>query len=396
MKLSDIVCIGAARTPTGSFGGSLRDLPAYDLGAVAIRVALDRAGLTGQEVDEVIMGHCRQAGCRTNPARTAALRAKIPVATPASTLNMACPSGMKAAIQASQALRLDEASVVVAGGMESMSRIPYFLLDARWEPLGFGDKALVDGWSDNIDPSTGQGMGQTAENLVEKYGLTRTAQDEFALLSHERADRAQSGGNFDEEIAPVQVPAHGKKEAYAFSRDETIRPGGSLEKLAKLKAAFKDGGSVTAGNSCTMADGASALILTTRAKAEDLGAAPLFSILGFASSAVENSVMGEGPGVSIPAALKMADLKLSEVDLVEINEAFAAQILANQKVLSLDNERLNVAGGAIALGHPVGSSGSRILVTLYYALRRLDLELGVAGICGGTGVTCALVIRREC
>ena len=395
MKLSDVVCIGAARTPSGSFGGALRDLPAYDLGAVAIRAALTRAGVNGEQVDEVFLGHCRQAGARTNPARTAAIRGGIPFPVPASTLNMACPSGMKAAIPGAQALRLGEARVVVAGGMESMSRIPFFVLDARWEPFRMGDRKIVDGWSDNIDPTTGQGMGQTAENLVDRYGLTREDQDAFAIASHERAAAAQDAGWFDAEIAPVEVPARRKQPAWLFEKDETIRRGSTMEKLGRLKAVFREGGTVTAGNACGMSDGASALVLTTRDEAARLGAKPLFSFLGAATAAVENEVMGEGPGVSIPMALESAGVDLANVDLIEINEAFSAQVLSNEKVLGFDREKLNVGGGAIALGHPVGSSGSRILITLYHALARTDGELGVAGICGGTGVTCSVVIRRE-
>jgi acetyl-CoA C-acetyltransferase len=279
--------------------------------------------------------------------------------------------------------------------MESMSRIPFFILDARWEPFKLGDKKIVDGWSDNIDPTTGEGMGQTAENLVDRYELDRQEQDRFALGSHEKAAAAQDAGWFDAEIAPVEVPARKKQPAFTFDKDETIRRGSSMEKLAKLRPAFREGGSVTAGNACGMSDGASALVLTTREQAQALGATPLFSLRGYASAAVENHVMGEGPGVTVPLALEMAGLGLGDMDLMEINEAFAAQVLSNVKKLELDRDKLNVGGGAIALGHPVGSSGSRIVVTLYHALKRMDKTLGVAGICGGTGVSCALVIERE-
>ncbi|NOZ86154.1 MAG: thiolase family protein [Deltaproteobacteria bacterium] len=394
-RLSDIVCIGAARTPTGSFGGSLRDLPAYDIGGAAIKEAMNRAGVEGKQVSEVIYGCCRQAGVRTNPARTAAIRAQIPYYVPANTVNMACPSGMKATILASQALRLGDAEIIVSGGMESMSRIPYFIENARWEPFKLGDKKITDGWNDNIDPTTGQGMGITAENVSEKYGISRQEQDEFSLLSQTRVKQAQESGWFDQELFPIEVPAKKKKPAFTLDKDETNRPDSTLEKLSRLRPVFKEGGVVTAGNSCGMSDGASALVMTTREKAMAINARPLFSILGYASAAVENHLMGEGPGVSIPRALEKAGLSLGDVDLVEINEAFAAQVLANLKVLELDVEKVNIAGGAIALGHPVGSSGSRILVTLYYQMKRTGGELGVAGICGGTGVTCAMVIKRE-
>ena len=308
---------------------------------------------------------------------------------------MACPSGMKSTIFGAQQLMLEEAKIVAAGGMESMSRIPFFIMDARFEPFKIGDKKIVDGWSDNIDPTTGQGMGMTAENLAEKYGISREQQDRFALESHQKAAHAQDEGWFDEEIVPVTVPARKKQAEFVFDKDETIRRGSSMEKLAKLRPAFKEGGSVTAGNACGMSDGASALLLTTREHARSLGAEILFSIIGYASTAVENHLMGEGPGVSIPKALDMAGLKLDDMDLLEINEAFSSQVLSNVKQLGLDTEKLNVGGGAIALGHPVGSSGSRILITLYYALKRLGKELGAAGICGGTGVTCGMIIKRE-
>ena len=395
MELHDIVCIGAARTATGSFGGTLRDLAAYDLGAVAIREALARARVPSDQVDELIYGCCRQAGVRTNPARTAAVRADLPYPVPAYTLNMACPSGMKATILASQALRLGEGQIIVAGGMESMSRIPFMLEDMRWEPLKLGDKKITDGWNDNIDPTTNQGMGHTAENVAEKYGISREAQDEFALESQRRCQQAQDEGWFDEELVPVTVPARKKQPEQVLAQDESNRRDSKIEKLTKLKPVFREGGCVTAGNACGMSDGASALVMTTREHAQSLGATPLFSILGHASAAVENHLMGEGPGVSIPMALDMASRKIEDADLIEINEAFAAQALANVKVLGIDPRKLNVAGGAIALGHPVGSSGSRIVVTLYHQLKRTGGELGVAGICGGTGVTCALVIKRE-
>ena len=395
MELSDVVAIGAARTPSGSFGGSLKDIPAYDLGATALRGAIERSGIQPEQIDEVFFGNCRQAGVRTNPARTTAIRAGIPYPIPASTMNMACPSGMKCSILAAQTLLLGQNQVVAAGGMESMSRIPFFILDARWEPFRMGDKKIVDGWSDNVDPTTGEGMGQTAENLADKYKLTREEQDQYAIDSHNRAATAQDKGWFADEIVPVEVPAKKKQAAFQFDKDETIRRGSTMEKLGKLRPAFREGGSVTAGNACGMSDGASALIFTTRARAKELGCTPLFSVKGYASAAVENHIMGEGPGVSIPKALDMASLKLSDVDLFEINEAFSAQVLSNVRQLELDREKLNLGGGAIALGHPVGSSGSRILTTLYYALKRTGKSIGVAGICGGTGVTCAMAIQRE-
>jgi len=395
MELKDVVAIGCARTPMGSFGGTLRDMSVYEVGRFAIREAVRRAGIEAAAIEEVFFGNTRQAGHGPNPARTAALLAGIPVSVHATTINDACPSSMKAMILASQAIRLGNAVIVLAGGMESMSTIPYLLKGVRWEGFRMGDKTLQDGWSDSVDPIVGYGMGVTAENLVEKYKIGRQEMDAYALESHRKAARAQDEGWFDDEITPVEVPASGSRPACLFAKDESIRRDSTLEKLAALKPAFKKGGSVTAGNACGMTDGASAVVLTSREKAKSLGLQPLFSLWGCASAAVENAVMGEGPAVSIPMALRNAGMTLGEMDLIEVNEAFAAQVLANERVLRWDREKLNVHGGAIALGHPTGCSGARIVVTLYHALKRRDKEFGVAAICGGGGVTCALVIRRE-
>jgi acetyl-CoA C-acetyltransferase len=395
MDLKDIVVISAVRTPMGRFGGSLKDVPAYDLGAAAVAAALSRAGVKGKDIDEVILGNCRQAGNGPNPSRTASVRGGIPVNIPTQTINMACPSAMKALALAAQSIRLGEAEILLIGGMDSMSTIPYLLKGARWEGFKMGDKTIEDGWSDSIDPLIGQGMGDTAENLAEKYKIPREAQDEFAANSHIKAAKAQDEGWFDEEIVPVEIPARGKQPASTLSKDETIRREISVEKMAKLKPVFRKGGSVTAGNACGMTDGATAMVVTSREKAEALGKTPLFSILSYSSSAVEPATMGEGPSISIPIALERAGKKLHNMDLIEVNEAFAVQVLANESILKWDREKLNVHGGAIALGHPTGISGARILVTLYYALKQHGGELGIAGICGGGGVTMAMVIKRE-
>ncbi len=395
IELSDVVVVSAVRTPMGRFGGSVKDIPAYDLGAVVVAAALERAGLPGERIDEAIIGNCRQAGNGPNPARTAAVRGGLPKEMPVQTINMACPSAMKALALASQAIRLGEGRTILVGGMDSMSTIPYLLKGARWDGFKMGDKTLEDGWSDSIDPLTGQGMGDTAENLAEKYGIPRDEQDEFAAASHHKAAAARAEGRFDAEIVPVEVPARGKKPGFSFSADETIREEISLEKMAKLRPVFRKGGTVTAGNACQMSDGATALVATSREAAEADGLEPLFSILSYAAAAVEPATMGEGPAVVIPIALERAGIGLHDADLIEVNEAFAAQVLANERVLKWDRSKLNVNGGAIALGHPTGISGARILVTLYYALRYRDGELGVAGICGGGGVTMAMVIKRE-
>lgn len=391
----DIVAIAVARTPMGSFGGSFRDIQAYDLGAVAIRGALERAGLAGDSVDQVIFANCRQAGNGPNPARTAAVRGGVATGVPVFTVNMACPSGMKAVMLAGQELAAGNARVVVAGGMESMSTMPYLLKNVRWEGFKMGDKTLSDSWSDTLDPLCGCSMGVTAENLVDKYQLNRAEQDEYAAASHAKAAQAQAGGFSDSEIVPVILPATHSSDEATVARDESIRADTSLARLGKLKPVFKAGGSVTAGNACSMGDGACAIVLTTRATAKAMGKAPLFSLVAAAQGAVEPATMGEGPGLAIPLALKKAGMSLADMDFIEVNEAFAAQILANERVLGWDRARLNVFGGAIALGHPTGISGARILVTLDNVLRRNDKELGVAAICGGGGVTTAAIIRRE-
>lgn len=395
MELNDVVAISAVRTAMGKFGGTLKDIPAYDLGAVAVKEAVKRASITGNQVDDVILGSCRQAGNGPNPARTASVKGGIPESVPVITLNMACPSGMRALALASQSIRLGEADVVVVGGFDSMSTIPYLLRGARWDGFKMGNKTIEDGWSDSIDPLIGQGMGETAENLYDKFKISREEQDEFAIESHQKASAAQKNGWFDEEIVPVEIPAAKGSPQIFFNKDETIRHEIDKEKMAKIKPAFRKDGTVTAGNACGLSDGATALVITHRKKAEKLGVKPLFSIVSYSQVAVGPSTMGEGPAISIPAALEKAGMKLNDMDLIEVNEAFAIQVLANERVLKWNREKLNVHGGAIALGHPTGISGARIIVTLYYALKRLDKTFGIAGICGGGGVSMATVIKLE-
>ncbi len=395
VELSDVVAISALRTPMGRFGGTLKDVASYDLGAVAIRAALERAGVAGDGVDDVIFGSCRQAGNGPNPARTAAVRGGIPVTVPVQTINMACPSGMRCIVLASQAIRLGDGRTVVVGGMDSMSTIPYLLKDCRWAGFKMGDRTLLDGWSDSIDPLCGMGMGATAENLVDKYRIPREEQDAYAVESHRKAGQAQADGWFNEEIVPVEVPAAGRQPAVLFEHDETIRPDTSVAKIARLKPAFRKDGTVTAANACGMSDGATGLVITSRQHARELGATPLFALVAYSSVAVDPPTMGEGPGVSIPRALEAAGLTLNQMDAIEVNEAFAAQVLANERVLKWDRAKLNMHGGAIALGHPTGISGARIVVTLYHVLRHIGGELGIAAICGGGGVSMALVIKRE-
>lgn len=395
MELNEVVVISAVRTPMGKFGGTLKDIPAYDLGAVVIKEAINRASITSDQVDDVILGSCRQAGNGPNPARTASVKGGVPDSVPVITLNMACPSGMRALAFASQSIRLGEANIMLVGGFDSMSTIPYLLKGVRWEGFKMGNKVIEDGWSDSIDPLIGQGMGETAENLYDKFKISREEQDEFAINSHLKASAAQKNGWFDEEIVPVEIPATKRTPAITFDKDETIRHEIDTAKMAKIKPAFRKDGTVTAGNACGLSDGATALIITHRKKAEELGVKPLFSIVSYSQVAVGPSTMGEGPALSIPAALEKAGMTLDDMDLIEVNEAFAIQVLANERVLKWDRDKLNVHGGAIALGHPTGISGARIIVTLYHALKRLDKTYGVAGICGGGGVTMATVIKRE-
>ncbi len=395
MEKNDVVAISACRTAMGKFGGTLRDIPAYDLGAVVIREALKRASITGDQVDDVILGSCRQAGNGPNPARTASVRGGISLSVPVITLNMACPSGMRAVAMASQSIRLGEAEIVLVGGFDSMSSIPYLLKGARWEGFKMGNKVIEDGWSDSIDPLIGHGMGDTAENLYDKYKISREEQDEFAISSHLKASEAQKNGWFDEEIVSVEVPATRKTPSIIFNKDETIRHEINREKMAKMKPAFRKDGTVTAANACGLSDGATAIVLTHRKMAEKLGVKPLFSIVSYAQIAVDPLTMGEGPALSIPAALEKAGMTLDEMDLIEVNEAFAIQVLANEKALEWDKHKVNVHGGAISLGHPTGISGARILVTGYHALKRLEKNYCVAGICGGGGVSMATVIKRE-
>lgn len=391
----DVVAVSAVRTPMGRFGGTFRDTPVYELGSVVIRELLKRVGMDAGEVDEVVLGCCRQAGNGTNPARTAARMAGMPAHVPACTVAMACAAGSRAVIMASQALRLGEARFVIAGGMESMSTIPYLLKDARWQGFRHGNKTLIDGWDDSRDPFVDDiGTGEVTENLIKKHHLTREEQDRFAFESHQKAARAWREGRFKDEIVPVTVETS-DGDTVTLDRDESIRPDTSMEKLGRLRPAFRPDGTLTAGNSSGMTDGASGMLLTTRAIARAHGLTPLFTVLSHSVAAVPNEWMGEGPAVGLPRALEKAGLQLDDLDFIEINEAFAGMVLANERLLHWDPARLNKHGGAIALGHPVGCSGSRILVTLYHILKANDRELGGAAIGAAGGVTAALLIRRD-
>ncbi len=394
-KMSDVVFVSAVRTPMGSFGGTLKDMIVYELGSFPAREALKRANVAGDEVDEAIIGNCRQAGNHVNPGRTVALKAGCAQHIPGVTINKACPAGMKAVSMAVQQIVMEQGNIILCGGMESMSTIPYLLKGARFGGFKMGDRTLEDGWGDSFDPIARVSMGMTAENVGEKYNISREDMDLYAVNSHKRADQARANGWFDEEITPVTVPATRKKPEFQFAADESIKAESTVEKLKTLRTAFKKDGKVTAGNACGLTDGSAMLVAMTREEAEKRGVKPLFSVVDFTQAAVDGTYMGEGPGIAIPKVLKRAGMELGDIDLFEINEAFASQVLGNVAMLNLDLDRLNVHGGAIALGHPTGCSGARIIVTLYYALKRLDKELGVASICGGGGATMAVIIKRE-
>ena len=388
----EVVIAAGARTPIGAFGGAFKDVPVAQLGATAIGEALRRAGLAPAAVDEVIMGNVLQAGAGMNPTRQAALAAGIPERVPAMTINFVCGSGLRAIALAQQAVALGTAEVVVAGGMESMSRAPYVLTDARFGyRMGNGtlyDTLVGDGLTCAME---GCHMGVTAENVAAEYGVSRAEQDAFALESQRRAAAAIDGGRFDEEIVPVTVP--GRKGATTVTRDEHPRPDASAERLAALQAAFQEGGTVTAGNASGINDGAAAVVVTTAARAAALGLWPLARICAYGQVGVAPRLMGTGPIPAVEAALARAGLTAADLDLIEINEAFAAQAVAVARALELDPARLNVNGGAIALGHPIGASGARIMVTLLHELRRRGGRYGLASLCIGGGMGCAMVVE---
>lgn len=389
---TEVVLAGAVRTPIGKFGGKLAGFAAADLGVVAARAAIDRAGVDPGRVDQAIFGHARQAGGGPNAARQVALRAGLPVDRPAYTINQACLSGMQAILAAARAIRVGEAEIVLAGGMEAMSRVP-FLLDGRWG-LRMGHKPLVDAmYRDGYtDPICDKLMGQTAETLAGRYDISRKEQDGFAARSQQRCEAARKSGRFRDEIVEVEIPAKGGTER--FSADEHPRDGVTAEALAKLPPVFEENGSVTAGNSSGITDGAAALLVLGEHSARRLGVAPMARIRGWRVDAVEPEVMGLGP---VPAVRKLHEetgTRPDEVDLVELNEAFAAQVLAVDRELQFDPERLNVNGGAIALGHPSGCSGARIVVTLLHEMARRDGRLGLATLCVSGGMGGALLLER--
>ena len=391
--MEEAVIVSATRTAIGAFGGSLAGIPGPDLGSLVIREALTRAGIDGSSVDEVIMGNVLQAGLGQNPARQAALHAGLAPELPAFTVNKVCGSGLKTIALAAQAIRAGDEEVVVAGGMENMSRAPYLLEGAR---TGFrmGDQTVVDSMiRDGLWCAFDHcHMGVTAENVAERYSLSREAQDSFALRSQERARAAIAAGHFAQEIVPVSI-AQKKGDPVLFATDEHPRET-SLEALSKLRPAFKKDGVVTAGNASGLNDGAAAVVVMSARRAQQLGVKPLARIVAYASAGVEPSVMGLGPIYATQKLFQKSGLSLADTDLVEANEAFAAQSLAVAQELGFDETKLNVSGGAIALGHPIGASGARVLVTLLYGLLRTGGRMGLATLCIGGGQGVSMVIER--
>ena len=388
----DVVIVSAARTPVGSFLGGLSSLPASKLGEVAIKAALERAGVGPDEVDEVILGHVLQAAAGQGPARQAAMGAGIPKEAPAWSLNQICGSGLRAVAIAAQQIQLGDARIVVAGGQESMSQAPH--AQALRTGQKMGDIKLVDTMiSDGLwDAFNGYHMGQTAENVADRFGISRGDQDAFAVASQNKAEAAQKAGRFDAEIAPVTIP--GRKGDTVVDRDEFIRHGATLEAMQGLKPAFTKEGSVTAANASGLNDGAAALVLMSAADAKARGLEPLARIVSSATAGVDPAVMGTGPIPASRKALEKAGWTVADLDLVESNEAFAAQSLCVLRELGLDPDRVNVNGGAIAIGHPIGASGARILTTLLHEMKRRDAKRGLATLCIGGGMGVALCVER--
>lgn len=383
-----VVLAGACRTAIGKMGGALANTPAVDLGAIVIKEALNRAGVAPDQVDEVFMGCVIQAGLGQNVARQASIKAGLPIETPALTVNNVCGSGLKCVNMAAAMIMAGDADIIVAGGMENMSLAPYALPQARFG-YRMNNGTVVDTMVNDAlwDAFNDYHMGITAENLAEKYNITREAQDEFAAWSQQKCEKAMAEGKFKDEIVPVPVKV--KRDTIMFDTDEGPRAGITTEGLAKMKPAFKKDGSVTAANASGINDGAAAMVVMSEEKAKELGVTPLATWVVGASGGVDPSIMGIGPVASTNKALKKSNIKLEDIDLIEANEAFAAQSLAVDAELHFNHDILNVNGGAIALGHPVGASGCRILVTLLYEMQKRDAKLGLATLCvgGGMGVT---------
>jgi len=392
--MRDIVIVSAVRTPIGSFSGSLAQISAVDLGAIAIKEAIVRAGITPEQVEEVIMGNVIQAGLGQNTARQASIKAGIPQEVPSWTVNKVCGSGIKSIVCAAQAILAGDADIIVAGGMESMSLAPYALPKAR-TGYRMGNGTIVDTMINDAltDAFDNVHMGITAENIAEQWSISREDQDKYSVSSQNRAEAAIKAGKYDEEIVSVSIPQR-KGDPVVISKDEFPRFGATYEAFAKLKPAFKKDGTVTAANASGINDGAAACVIMSKKKAEELGLTPLATITSWASAGVDPQIMGTGPIPATRKALEKAGLKIEDIDLVEANEAFASQTLSVGKELQLDPAKTNVNGGSIALGHPVGASGTRILVTLLHEMKRSNVHRGLATLCIGGGQGIALIVER--
>jgi acetyl-CoA C-acetyltransferase len=386
--------VGAVRTPNGRYGGALTELPVVQLGAYALRAVLERAGVPADAVDEVVFSNCRQAGNGPNPGRQVVMRAELPERVPAQTINMACASGLKSVALADDAVRSGAAEIAVAVAAESMSRMPYFTpYNLRWQGQRRGDIVLYDGWRDGgTDPICDMNMGETAELISERFGIEREAQDAWSARSHARVAAAWASDRFADEVVAVDTEWEGNE--VRLDRDETFREDSTPEKLAKLRPSFKKDGTVTAGNASQMADGGASVVVASGEAVEKYGLTPIGVLRSFAAVGVEPAVMGVGPVASIPKALAAAEVDKDEVDLFEINEAFAAQIVHNVRELRLDEEKTNVNGGGIALGHPTGQTGCRLVVSVLGELGRRGQSLGVASLCVGGGQGVAAVLER--
>ena len=390
-----VVIASAARTPIGSYGGALKSVSAQDLGITAVKEAIKRAGIKPEDVDEMVFGCVLQAGLGQNVARQISIGAGIPKEKPAMTLNIVCGSGLRSVSLAAQMIMAGDSDIVIAGGTESMSNAPYLLQNERWGAR-MGDKKAVDEMiKDGLwDAFNNYHMGMTAENIVEKFGLTREEQDELAAMSQNRAEKARAEGKFKDEIVPVEVKDR-KGNVTVVDTDEHIREGVTAEGISKLKPAFKkDGGSVTAANASGLNDGSAALVVMSEEKAKELGVKPLATIVSYATEGVDPAIMGTGPIPTVRKALEKANLTLEDIDLIEANEAFAAQALSVIKELGINTDIVNVNGGAIAIGHPVGASGARILTTLLYEMQKRDSKKGIATLCIGGGMGTAVVVER--
>ncbi|MCZ0874190.1 acetyl-CoA C-acetyltransferase [Peribacillus sp. AS_2] len=391
--MREVVIVGAARTPVGAFGGSLANVSAVDLGVVAAKEAIKRANISADMIDEVLVGNILSAGLGQNVARQVAIHAGIPETTPAMAINKLCGSGLRTVIMGAQFIALGDADVILAGGIESMSNAPYLLPNYRFGQK-MGNAEAVDSMTYDAltDVFNQYHMGVTAENIAEQWGISREKQDEFALESQLKAEKAQLEGRFAEEIVPVEYKRRGK--TILVEQDEHPRHGLTIDQLTKLRPAFKENGTVTAGNASGINDGGAMLVLMSKEKADELGLEALATIKSYANAALDPKIMGYGPVPATRKALEKAGLTIDDIELMEVNEAFAAQSLAVLKDLELKPEKVNVNGGAIALGHPVGASGARILVTLLYEMKRRDAKTGLATLCIGGGQGTALIVER--